>query len=352
MNGNPLTYAVTVHTQGSGSAFASPAVAKEGDTVTLTASPGSGSHFERCEVVSGGVTIENNAFIMPSQPVTVRAIFDRNSSGPTRYAITTSDAENGTVTVSPSRAARGTTVTITVTPDEGYELERLTVLDSRDGEIALTDEGDGKYTFTMPAGRVTVAASFVERAPEPLPFGDVDDGDWFADAVRFVYENGLMNGTGETAFSPDVTTSRAMIVTILWRLEDEPVVNYLMDFTDVDPAAYYAEAVRWAASEGIVTGTSATSFAPGDPITREQLATMLYRYAQTMGYDVSIGEETNILSYTDFADMSEYAIPAMQWACGAGIINGTSERTLTPQGSATRAQVAAMIMRFCENAAQ
>ena len=125
-----------------------------------------------------------------------------------------------------------------------------------------------------------------------------------------------------------------------------------MDFTDVDPAAYYAEAVRWAASEGIVTGTSATSFAPGDPITREQLATMLYRYAQTMGYDVSIGEETNILSYTDFADMSEYAIPAMQWACGAGIINGTSESTLTPQGSATRAQLAAMIMRFCENAAQ
>ena len=352
VTGNPLTYAVTVQPQGSGSASASPAVAEKGDTVTLTASPGSGSHFERWEVVSGGVTIENNAFIMPSQPVTVRAIFDRNSSGPTRYAITTSDAENGTVTVSPSRAARGTTVTITVTPDEGYELERLRVLDSRDGEIALTDEGDGKYTFTMPAGRVTVAASFVERAPEPLPFADVPAGAWFEDAVRYVYENGLMNGTGETAFSPDATTSRAMIVTILWRLEDEPVVNYLMDFTDVDPAAYYAEAVRWAASEGIVTGTSATSFAPGDPITREQLATMLYRYAQTMGYDVSIGEETNILSYTDFADMSEYAIPAMQWACGAGIINGTSESTLTPQGSATRAQLAAMIMRFCENAAQ
>ena len=352
MTGNPLTYAVTVQTQGSGTASAFPAVAKKSDTVTLTASPGSGSHFERWEVVSGSVTIENNAFIMPAQPVTVRAIFDRNSSGPTRYAITTSDAENGTVTVSPSRAARGTTVTITVTPDEGYELGELIVTDANGDEVDLTRESATKYTFEMPRSRVTVAASFVESAPEPLPFDDVDDGDWFAGAVRFVYESGMMNGTDETTFSPDATTSRAMIVTILWRLEDEPVVNYLMDFTDVDPAAYYAEAVRWAASEGIVTGTSATSFAPGESITREQLATMLYRYAQTMGYDVSIGEETNILSYTDFADMSEYAIPAMQWACGAGIINGTNESTLTPQGSATRAQVAAMIMRFCENAAQ
>ena len=268
--------------------------------------------------------------------------------GPTTYAVTAPDVENGTVRVSPSRASRGTTVTITVTPDEGYELESLTVLDSRDNEIALTDKGDGKYTFTMPSGRVTVEASFAEIAPEPLPFGDVDDGDWFADAVRFVYENGMLNGVSETDFAPHAATSRSMIVTILYRLEGEPVVDYAMGFTDVAGDAYYAEAVRWAASEGIVGGYGGGLFGSDDAVTREQLAVILYRYAVYKGYDVSIGEDTNILSYDDFADLSEYAIPAMQWACGAGIVNGTSESTLTPQGEATRAQVAAMLMRFVE----
>ena len=268
--------------------------------------------------------------------------------GSTTYAITAPDAENGTVRVSPSRASRGTTVTITVTPDEGYELESLTVLDSRDNEIALTDKGDGKYTFTMPSGRVTVEASFAEIAPEPLPFGDVDDGDWFADAVRFVYENGMMNGVSETGFAPNAATSRSMIVTILYRLEGEPVVDYAMDFTDVAGDAYYAEAVRWAASEGIVGGYGGGLFGSDDAVTREQLAVILYRYAVYKGYDVSIGEDTNILSYADFADLSEYAIPAMQWACGAGIITGVTDATLVPQGEATRAQVAAMLMRFVE----
>ena len=271
-----------------------------------------------------------------------------STGGPTTYAVTAPDVENGTVRVSPSRASRGTTVTITVTPDEGYELESLTVLDSRDNEIALTDKGDGKYTFTMPSGKVTVEASFAEIAPEPLPFGDVDDGDWFADAVRFVYENGMMNGVSETSFAPHATTSRSMIVTILYRLEGEPVVDYAMDFTDVAGDAYYAEAVRWAASEGIVGGYGGGLFGAEDAVAREQLAVILYRYAVYKGYDVSIGEDTNILSYADFADLSEYAIPAMQWACGAGIVNGTSESTLAPQGEATRAQVAAMLMRFVE----
>ena len=268
--------------------------------------------------------------------------------GPTTYAVTAPDVENGTVRVSPSRASRGTTVTITVTPDEGYELESLTVLDSRDNEITLTDKGDGKYTFTMPSGRVTVEASFAEIAPEPLPFGDVDDGDWFADAVRFVYENGMMNGVSETYFAPHATTSRSMIVTILYRLEGEPVVDDAMDFTDVAGDAYYAEAVRWAASEGIVGGYGGGLFGSDDAVTREQLAVILYRYAVYKGYDVSIGEDTNILSYADFADLSEYAIPAMQWACGAGVITGVTDATLVPQGEATRAQVAAMLMRFCE----
>ena len=204
----------------------------------------------------------------------------------------------------------------------------------------------------MPRSRVTVEASFAGIAPEPLPFGDVDDGDWFADAVRFVYENGMMNGVSETGFAPHATTSRSMIVTILYRLEGEPVVDDAMDFADVAGDAWCTDAVRWAAGEGIVGGYGDGLFGPDDPVTREQLAAILYRYAVYKGYDVSVGEDTNILSYDDFADLSEYAIPAMQWACGAGIVNGTSESTFTPQGEATRAQVAAMMMRFCENTMQ
>ena len=301
---------------------------------TATGDAFTSTYAEATATVTGGV-------------ITATA-YTGGGGGPTTYAVTAPDVENGTVRVSPSRASRGTTVTITVTPDEGYELESLTVLDSRDNEITLTDKGDGKYTFTMPSGRVTVEASFAEIAPEPLPFGDVDDGDWFADAVRFVYENGMMNGVSETSFVPHATTSRSMIVTILYRLEGEPVVDYAMDFTDVAGDAYYAEAVRWAASEGIVGGYGGGLFGSEDAVTREQLAVILYRYAVYKGYDVSVGEDTNILSYDDFADLSEYAIPAMQWACGAGVITGVTDATLVPQGEATRAQVAAMLMRFVE----
>lgn len=345
-------YTVTVNVSGNGTATADKNTAAADETVTLTATPDSGYRFTGWTSSNGGTfadaSSESTTFTMPAGDVTVTAGFTRISSGSTTYAVTAPDAENGTVRVSPSRASRGTTVTITVTPDEGYELESLTVLDSRDNEITLTDKGDGKYTFTMPSGKVTVEASFAEIAPEPLPFGDVDDGDWFADAVRFVYENGMMNGTGNTTFAPDATTSRSMIVTILYRLEGEPVVDDAMDFTDVAGDAYYAEAVRWAASEGIVGGYGGGLFGSDDAVTREQLAVILYRYAVYKGYDVSIGEDTNILSYTDFADLSEYAIPAIQWACGAGVITGVTDATLVPQGEATRAQVAAMLMRFCE----
>ena len=279
---------------------------------------------------------------------------NRPSSGgsSSTYTITAPDAGHGTVTVSPSRASRGDTVTLTVRPDEGYELAGLTVTDANGDEVDVTRENATEYTFEMPRGRVTVEASFAEIAPEPLPFGDVDDGDWFADAVRFVYENGMMNGVSETGFAPNATTSRSMIVTILYRLEGEPAVDDAMDFTDVAEGEWYTDAVRWAAGADIVGGYGNGEFGADDTITREQLAAILYRYAVYKGYDVSVGEDTNLLSYADFADLSEYAIPAMQWACGAGIVNGTSESTLTPQGEATRAQVAAMLQRFCQQYAQ
>ena len=190
-----------------------------------------------------------------------------------------------------------------------------------------------------------------DRSHEPvdLPFNDVPEGYWAYDAIQYVYGEGLMAGTSGSTFNPEGTTTRGQIVTILWRLSGSPVVNYLMDFDDVDPAAYYAEAIRWATSEGIAGGYGGGVFGPDDPITREQLAVMLHRYAQHEGYDVSIGEDTNILSYADAFDVSEYAVSALQWACGAGIISGTGDgSTLTPQGEATRAQAAVMLQRFCE----
>ena len=180
------------------------------------------------------------------------------------------------------------------------------------------------------------------------PFADAAPGDWFYGDLVYVYENGLMDGVSETLFAPDGAVTRGMIVTILHRLEGGPVVNYLMPFTDVAEGAWYAEAVRWAASEGIVTGVSETAFAPDEPITREQFAAILWRYAKYKGHDVSIGESTNILSYTDFAEISEYAIPAMQWACGEGIITGSGEGVLNPRGGASRTEAAAMLARFAK----
>ncbi len=180
------------------------------------------------------------------------------------------------------------------------------------------------------------------------PFDDAGRGDWFYDSVVYVYENGLMDGVSDTLFDPDGTVTRAQLVTMLWRLDGEPSVNYALPFTDVSGGEWYAEAVRWAAGEGIVNGVSETEFAPNAAVTREQLAAILHRYAQHKDYDVSIGESTNILSYSDFASISEYAISAMQWACGEGIITGVTESTLEPRGTATRAQSAAILMRFLE----
>ena len=274
-----------------------------------------------------------------------------SSSDPTYSVTLPGRVEGGTVKTNKRYAEAGETFRFTAIPDKGWELDTLTVTDSRGREIDLTDKGDGVYSFTMPARRVEIEVSFREIVVEPehLPFTDVPEDAWYAEAVRYVYEHGLMAGTSGSAFSPEGATTRGQIVTILWRMAGSPVVNYAMDFEDVDPAAYYGEAVRWAVSEGVVGGYGNGLFGTNDPITREQFAAMLYRFAQEQGYDVSIGENTNILSYTDVADLSEYAISAMQWAVGAGIINGTGDgSTLSPHGQATRAQAAVMLMRFCE----
>ena len=264
------------------------------------------------------------------------------------YAPSLDVGNGGTVKVNPRTPEAGEEVTLTVTPDKGYEAKQVSVTD-RDGDhVDVTEHRDGTYTFEQPRGRVTIAVTF-RQVSRGMPFADVPESYWAYDAIQYVYGEGLMAGTSGSAFSPEGTTTRGQIVTILWRFSGSPVVNCLMDFDDVDPAAYYAEAIRWAVSEGIAGGTGGGVFGPDDPITREQLAVMLHRCAQHQGYDVSIGEDTNILSYADAFDVSGYAVSALRWACGAGIISSTGDgSTLTPQGETTRAQAATVLMRFCE----
>lgn len=276
-----------------------------------------------------------------------------STSSSDRYEITKpSKVENGSIKVSDSKAKKGGTVTITVTPDEGYELDKLAVYDKDGDKIDLKDKGDGKFTFEMPKGDVEIEVSFalIEDETVKANFADVAADAWYADAVQYVYENGMMSGTSETTFSPDLTTTRGMIVTILYRMENEPAVTGTTAFTDVAADQYYANAVAWAAQNGIVSGTTATTFAPNNAITREQMAAILYRYAQFKGYDVSVKADLSV--YTDAAQVSTYATDAMAWANGAQLITGTSQAMQTPASNATRAQVATILMRFCENIAK
>ena len=266
-------------------------------------------------------------------------------SGSAMYAVSLAAPEHGTVMVSPKSAVKGSTVTVTATPDEGYRLDTLTVTDSQGNRLKLTDQGGGKFTFIMPGSQVKVEASFVliPQEPEPLPFADVAETAWYYDGVRYAYEHGLMTGTSETTFNPDGATSRAMLAAILWRLEGSPVVNYAMDFADVEEGQWYTEAIRWAASEGIVTGYGDGTFGTNDSITREQFAVMLYRYAGTQPASGTLS------AFRDGSAVSDWAAEAVGWAVEAGLITGTGDGSaLTPQGQATRAQAAVLLMRFCQ----
>ncbi len=314
-----------------------------GSSRTITVKNGTG---ESITVTINGTTktIEKNA----SEDFTYT---HSSSSGTTRYSVEVRGTTGGTVTASPTRAAKGATVTLTVRADEGYQLDGLTVTDSKGGTVKLTDKGSGTYTFTMPASKVTVQATFTQNQSGTLPFTDVKTGDWFYEAVQYVYDKGMMTGVSADRFAPASTTTRGMIVTILYRLENEPAVSGGSAFTDVENGAWYADAVVWAAANDIVNGTSATTFAPNSPITREQMATMLYRFAQYKGMDAVTLQE-HLTGYPDGDQVSDYAIPAMNWAVGQGLIAGMENGTLVPQGSATRAQVATILMRFCENVMQ
>lgn len=286
----------------------------------------------------------------PDEPDIPATPVNPGGGGVTTYTVTVEEAENGKVTRSPARAGRGTTVTITTAPDDGYELDKLTVTDARGSELELTDKGNGKYTFRMPASKVTVEAVFTEILPEPLPFIDVDEDAWYADAVRYVYEHDLMAGYGGDLFGPNDELSRAQFCQIIYNMEGQPAVTGSSAFTDVADGAWYANVVTWAAENGIVVGYGGGLFGPEDNITREQFAAILYRYAQAKGYGTTASFDLS--AYGDVSDVSAWAISAMQWACGKDIIIGTSPTTLAPQGTATRAQAATMLQRFCEQYSQ
>ena len=267
------------------------------------------------------------------------------------YRIDIPAAEGGTITANPSAAKAGAKVTLTATPDEGYAVGTITVTDRFGDAVKVTENADGTYTFTMPNGQVTVNATFVQtEEPAPAePFPDVDENDWFYDEVVYVYENGLMNGVENNQFAPSTATNRAMLATILYRLAGEPAVSGDLPFTDVESGTWYTDAVLWAAQNGIVNGLGENTFAPMNTLTREQLVTMLYRYAEAEGYDVSAAADLS--GYPDADKVQTYAQEAMSWAVAEGIVEGM-DGNLNPAGSATRAQIATILMRFCEGVAK
>lgn len=271
---------------------------------------------------------------------TVTYVGGSSSSGstPTTYAVNVNAATNGAVAADKKTASKGTTVTVTASPSKGYVVDAVKVVDKDGKDVAVTGK-DGKYVFTMPGSAVTVTGTFKAETPVALPFTDVKSGDWFYPAVQYAYAQGLMTGTSATTFAPNGTMNRAMIVTVLYRLEKSPAVTGASKFTDVPVGQWYSDAVAWAAANKMVNGYDETTFGPMNAVTREQMAAILFRYEQAKGLE-NVTLEENLNRFPDQNKISAYAIPALQWAVGQKIINGNADGTLDPTGTATRAQVA------------
>ena len=310
-----------------------PSVASVNNGVVTAVAPGTATIT--ATTVDGGFTATCTVTVRPDIP----------PANP-NYRITLEATQGGTVTADPTAAKAGATVTLTPVPDRGYQVGTVAVTDRFGDAVAVTEQADGTYTFTMPNGQVTVTVTFAEA---PLPFPDVTEGDWFYDAVVYAYENGLMDGVGDNLFAPNSQTTRAQLVTILYRLEGQPAVSSDLPFTDVESGTWYTDAILWAAQNNIVNGVNDTEFAPGADITREQLVTILYRYAESKGYDVSASADLS--GYPDADQVQDYAQPAMAWAVAEGIVEGV-DGTLNPAGNASRAQIATILMRFCEGVAK
>ena len=421
----PTELTITVKTDGNGTASASHAKAVVGTEITLTATPNKGYHFKEWQVISGGVTIKDDKFLMPDSNVEVRAIFEKDAPPvPTEFTITVKTDGNGTASASHAKAVVGTEIRLTATPNTGYHLKEWQVIS---GGVTIKDD-----KFTMPSANVEVKAIFekdtggggggynppvtyytlrfetgggsdipsvqgtyntyidltkyvptwrghtfigwysersltnkvsgvyltkdmtvyalwrVDENPGTgaNPFTDVSEKDWFYGDVMFVYENGLMLGTSKTLFSPYGTATRGMMATILWRMEGSPAPKGKNSFTDVEAGKWYADAITWTAENSIFAGYGKDKFGPDDSITREQLAAIFYRYAGYKGYDLTV--KGNLDKFKDADKVTDYAKMAMQWAVSSGLVKGKSGNLLDPQGTATRAEIAAMLHRFIE----
>lgn len=269
------------------------------------------------------------------------------------YPPVKNESENGSFAVSPDRPFSGQTVTITPKPDEGYTVDKVTVTDASGKAVEVSPNGDGTYSFTQPSGAVTITVTFkvltdVSGCPRdascPMSgYTDLNMGEWYHDGIHYCLDEGLMDGVDAGMFATNATTSRAMIVTILWRLQGSPEAEAEETFTDVAPGDWYADAIAWAAAEGVAEGYEDGSFRPNDAITREQLAAMLWRYAASpeTGGDLS--------AFADGDDTSDWAQQAMSWAVAQGLITGVDSDRLAPRGPATRAQTATILMRFAQS---
>lgn len=373
--GCPLTSSgmpdYAMHSDNDGNAICDVCQLAIGYVVTFDANGGS------CEVVSMHTDLSGKIASLPTatrsgytftgwytaadggDKVTVETVFDTNTTlyahwekestggggwDEPSYPPIIEKTEGGDVDVSPRYPEKGDEVTITPNPDEGFEVDEIIVTDKDGDPVDVTDNGDGTYTFEQPRGRVTITVTFTKEKPVlDEPFTDVDKNDWFYEPVCWVFNEGLMTGTSETTFSPNLTTSRAMIVSILHRLEGGPVVAGGA-FSDVADGAWYAEAANWAASVGVVNGYEDGTFRPDAPITREQMASILMNYAVYKGEDTSARVDLN--GYADANAVSSWAEESVQWAVAEGIISGMTADTLAPQGVATRAQTAAMFERI------
>lgn len=337
------------------------ATASKGETLQLDAYVPEGYKFVHWNTTSENTVIANTlalstTMIMPDEDITVTAVIEKTSSGgstggdtstggspssgnsSTSYSITAGSFAHGSVSISPKSASKGTTVTVTATPDTGYRLEKLTIIDSKGSKLEISDKGDGKYTFTMPVGTVKVEAVFVlDETPWINPFADVAEGAWYYNAVRFVSENNLMGGYGNDVFGVNDNLSRAQFAQVFFNKEGKPTVTDSSSFTDVLTGQWYTPAVIWANKQGVVGGYGNGLFGPNDDITREQLAVMLWRYA---GKPAPSG---TTLNFTDANKVSSWALDAMRWATENGIVNGKGNGILDPKGFATRAEVAQML---------
>ena len=321
-----------------------------GNAVTLTDN-GDGTYSatlpNKTQTYTFIAAYDGSQTIAPKTGFTTVKVQQRSSGGgePAKpsFPVKISNSGDGVAKVDKSYASAGDKVTITVTPGRNGSVQRITVTDEDGQRLKLTENRDGTYSFTMPSGTANV---YVRFSGSGLPFADVPSGSWYYDDVAYVYDTGLMTGLTATTFGPNLSTTRGMIVTILWRMENEPAAKHGCPFADVRRGSYYEQAIAWASENGIVTGFDASTFAPDRAITREQLAAILFRFAAYRGMDAVTLRE-NLSGFQDRAAISTYAVSALNWAVGEGLMQGTGDK-LEPTGSATRAQVAAMLRRFMQ----